>query len=476
MRSFYRFRPVDKLLGERKELEQQEIYFSRPEQLNDPLEGFKDLFWHGDEIVWRNLFRHYLLCLMRAYVVTKVSGQDFRLSLDREDPVIARFALPTTKIREIYNRICARFFGSYGLDEVPKLLAECKYRLGRDALKFCLRAAHEAAVDAVLQIYGEDGLEPAAESISSATKPSLADVLSSMKDVLFRIAADDESIDADALNALFSVGNHMAKQMELINYLRGTDEHSRAWQPLFAPFPEWYVDQLPHFVFFKWYAACFVADPNHAAMWGNYGDSHKGVCLQFRAYDGIDGKPSLKLHGVIGASGNGPVYGDIPLAFEAMTYVDKLAPIDFFRSLSRAPIPDLKSDWYTDESGKQSECGGGVLSSHREWSENNWAAFRELTMTKLRYWEHENEYRLVLRSPLDTFPEPADRKFRYQFADLEGIVFGIKTPLSEEEQIIKIILAKCEAEGRKTFNFSQALYVPYSGKIEIRPMDLLRIA
>jgi hypothetical protein len=301
-----------------------------------------------------------------------------------------------------------------------------------------------------------------------------------MKHVLSQIAADDGSISADQLSTLFSVGSHMAKQVELITYLRETDEHSRVWQPLFAPFPEQYVDQLRHFVFFKWYAACFVADPNQAAMWGNYGDSHRGVCLRFRAHDGTDGKPTLKLHGVIGASGNAqevrPLYGDIPVIFEAMTYVDKLLPIDFFRSLARLPIQDLKSDWYTDESGNRSECGDGVLSSNSEWRQNNLAAFQALTTTKLRYWEHEREYRLVLMSALDRFSEVADRKLRYQFADLEGIVFGIKTPLSEKEEIIKIVLAKCEREGRKTFTFSQALYVPYSGKIETRPLDLLRIA
>ena len=161
------------------------------------------------------------------------------------------------------------------------------------------------------------------------------------------------------------------------------------------------------------------------------------------------------------ASANGPVYGDMPLAFEAMTYVDKLAPIDFFRSLSRAPIPDLKSDWYTDENGDRSDCGDSVLSSNREFCENNWAAFRALTMTKLRDWEYEKEYRLVLPSALDMFSEVEARKLRFQFADLEGIIFGINTPLSHKEEIIKIILAKCEREGRKTFTFSQASYVPY---------------
>jgi hypothetical protein len=27
------------------------------------MEGFRDIFWRGDQIVWRNLLRHYVLCL-----------------------------------------------------------------------------------------------------------------------------------------------------------------------------------------------------------------------------------------------------------------------------------------------------------------------------------------------------------------------------------------------------------------------------
>lgn len=478
MRSFYRFRSVDALLGEWQELERQEIYFCPPDQLNDPLEGFKDLFWQGDEIVWRNLFKHYLLCLLRAYVVTKVSGKDYRSTLSHEDPVIARFALPTPQIREIYDRICARFFSSYGIDEVPALLARCRFRLRRDALEFCLRAVHRVAFDSILQIYHEDGLEQAPDPAPSTPETSVESVVASMKRALSQIAADDGSIDVDELSTFFSVGAHFAKQLEIITYLRETDEHSRVWSPLFFPFSEEYVDQLGHFVFFKWYAASFIADPNHAAMWGHYGDSHKGVCLQFRADDGANRKPTLKLHGVIGASGNAqglqPLYGDIALTFEPMTYADNLAPIDFFRSIARVPIPDLKSDWYSDEHGNRSVCAEEVFSTIDEWRQNNLAAFQALTITKLRDWQHENEYRLVLSSALDTFSKQADRKLRYHFADLEGIVFGIKTPLAHKEAIIKIVLAKCNQEGRHTFTFSQASYVPHSGKIETRAMDLLR--
>jgi hypothetical protein len=30
------------------------------------MEGYKDVYWTGDRIVWRNLLRHYLLCLSCA--------------------------------------------------------------------------------------------------------------------------------------------------------------------------------------------------------------------------------------------------------------------------------------------------------------------------------------------------------------------------------------------------------------------------
>lgn len=50
----YRFRTADSLLDRFNELERQEIYFASPTELNDPMEGFKDIFWQGDDIVWKN--------------------------------------------------------------------------------------------------------------------------------------------------------------------------------------------------------------------------------------------------------------------------------------------------------------------------------------------------------------------------------------------------------------------------------------
>ena len=50
MAEFFRFRSVDALLGKYQELEKQTIYFASPEELNDPMEGFRDIVWSGDKL------------------------------------------------------------------------------------------------------------------------------------------------------------------------------------------------------------------------------------------------------------------------------------------------------------------------------------------------------------------------------------------------------------------------------------------
>ena len=51
----YRFRSMEYLLGDKyQELERKTIYFASPDQLNDPMEGFRDIMWSGDKIVWTN--------------------------------------------------------------------------------------------------------------------------------------------------------------------------------------------------------------------------------------------------------------------------------------------------------------------------------------------------------------------------------------------------------------------------------------
>ena len=74
MTELYRFRSINYLLGKYNELENQSIYFASPEKLNDPLEGLRNIFWQGDQIVWRNFFKQYIYCLLRTTIHQKICG------------------------------------------------------------------------------------------------------------------------------------------------------------------------------------------------------------------------------------------------------------------------------------------------------------------------------------------------------------------------------------------------------------------
>lgn len=475
---FYRFRSVDALLGERKELENQEIYFCPPDQLNDPMEGYKDLFWRGDEIVWRNLLKHYLACLTQSLLTAFIMGKDYDARFARSFALTMPSTLPTEQIKGIHRRVCAAFFCMYTLADLPAMLASRTSALRREEVEFCLRAVHGIALKCVMKILREDGRLPDVNEQPPVPQFTEEDVLKNLFKVLNGLKENQAESKPEILVTLFGASAHVNRQMDLIRYLGVTDDLSRAWHAIFYAFPEHYVDSLRDLVYFNWYAACFVTDPTHAAMWGHYGDGHQGVCLKFRAEE-IEGQPPvLTLHGITGwhggPNGGSQSYGDILLPFERITYTDKLPEVDFFRSIGRFPVPVLESQWYRDEQGNRSSCADDVLGNMSEWHQRYLASFKRLIFAKLRDWEYEDEYRLTLMSSLDSFNEAKDRKLKYRFADLEGIIFGVRTPLAEKARIIDIVGAKCKAEGKKSFAFSQAIYAAHNGKIEIYPLDLIK--
>jgi hypothetical protein len=114
----YRFGPIERIL-KKNELQKQEVFFAKPENLNDPMEGFRDVFWKGDEIVWRNLLRHYLLCLDRAFALLVVCREDRPFGWN-EIPVFNRgdtSATPQHKARQ--EEIVEAFFNE---DAVKSLI------------------------------------------------------------------------------------------------------------------------------------------------------------------------------------------------------------------------------------------------------------------------------------------------------------------------------------------------------------------
>ena len=112
MKTFYRFRSIDNLVGEKyNELENQSIYFASPNQLNDPMEGFKDLVFNGDSITYKNLFKHYLMCLERIFSLYIIGGEEHHKITADNIPIYDSFDdFPTPMYKELFEKISKEFF------------------------------------------------------------------------------------------------------------------------------------------------------------------------------------------------------------------------------------------------------------------------------------------------------------------------------------------------------------------------------
>ncbi len=470
MAFFYRFRPIRALLGTFQELERQEIYFSAPAELNDPMEGFKDLYWQGDQIVWNNLLKHYLLCLMMAYLATLREVKDYEKAGYDRNIFFSVGRLPTWEAKNTHRRICERFFANERIRRLTEALAGRSYKIRRDELYFYLRGIHGAALTCVAAILAEYGFLPPSVTAGldqAAIDAGLDRIIQAAKATGF--AAPDK--EEEGFRRFYQSMSHTSDQLDFIAYTHLTDEHGPARFAIAHAFPDRYSKALQLLIYQEWYTACFVADPDDMVMWSIYGDGHKGACLKFRAAEKNGNPPTLTLH-----SNGSDWQGALPLDFREVAYINQIPEVDFFRSIGAFPIPILKQDWYMDDGGNISAVARDVLSMSDDWKSQYHGSFQAHMATKLGHWRHEKEYRLALTSPVASFFIKEDRKLTYKFADLEGIIFGINTPIEHKSAIATIIEKKCREAGRTAFEFSQAVYSPADGKIITDKSDFLKFS
>jgi hypothetical protein len=210
-----------------------------------------------------------------------------------------------------------------------------------------------------------------------------------------------------------------------------------------------------------------------SAAWGHYGNGHQGVCLKFRARNS-EGKYFIDLIHMNGWNNAGPIYGSVSHEFFPVAYQSKHVNIDFFRSLGNLPIPVINRDWYYDgqiRSAIMDEKSG----LNEEFRNEYWKRFSQGVTTKLDHWKYENEHRLLLYGQLLDFSETKDRLAKYNFSDLEGLIFGIKTTTDDKLAVMRVIEEKCRTSGRKDFKFYQAFYSREKACIDHVELPLLRL-
>jgi len=155
----YRFRPT-KSLWEFKELENQVVYCASLPELNDPMEGFKDMFWLGDKIVWTNLVKHYVLCLDRVCIQFLLVGDREVLKPESMPVFETENDLPSQRYKDYFEEIHAKFFGAPSVAEYLECLSALRRPVRRDELRYHLRVLHFHALNSIFETYRAKNFMP----------------------------------------------------------------------------------------------------------------------------------------------------------------------------------------------------------------------------------------------------------------------------------------------------------------------------
>ena len=469
MTEMYRLRSVNNLLGSCQELEQQSIYFASPEQLNDPMEGFRDLVWQGDRIVWTNLFRHYLYCLHTTYTIIQFVGDAEKVE-SRDIPIKGYMdqQLPPKTI-DLFEDVCRRVFEKANFHNLIAKIVDVKRKTRRDEILVYLQILHFAALSEVQNVYIEHGLAPESTRLKQApstlfkTFPKILDLLQ---------PAAQQIGDEKFPDSVFTIQSQIMTELCILHKYSAGSESKGMFEGnrrlLIYDFPGAYLKQLEQLLYPEWYVACFMRDYRNSSAWGHYGDNHKGVCLIFEVEQMTTGRNSLTLNCITGySSSTGEIWRPSPLHFYDVKYGDKAGEVDLFRSIGWLSQAKLTEDWYRDKDGNMSECGVHLETNNIEsWRENYWDNFYPAITSKIRDWEYEQESRLILFSLLGDLSDPRRRTLTYDFSSLKGIIFGIATSDSDKLKIMRIIDKKCQENNRTDFEFFQAYYCHDTGEIK----------
>lgn len=457
----YRFRPVDRLIGKNSntgELENHYIYFASPQQLNDPMEGYKDVFWKGDRVVWHNLFSHFFLCLI-------IRSDQYLSNIDFSEldfPIDADITGFNTEIIEDIKQASEAFTSNNNVLRHIDLLCNQERKIRRDELTSHLKSVQPLAVKLITQLMIKFGTLPNDHIMGTIddarllkTSTILINHYESMK------LAGNEPTD-EFFKAV--IRGDMANQL-IHAYKDWHDTGNARWTRLAVEFPSEYTTNLSRLCYSEWYTACFMSTCSNSSIWGTYGNEHKGVCLKFKA-NKVQDRKALALNIPAGFDRNGTIWRETHLPFNKIEYQDAYPELDFFQMLGALTAPQVMNNWYRSSDGLLSTCATEMLNNETSWRDKYWKNHTKSLTTKMSDWAGENEYRIIIYGGMIDFTEPNARYMKYRFDDLDGIIFGINTPIVEKFELIKIIEKMCDEKKRENFSFYQAYYDEISSTVQ----------
>ncbi len=464
----YRFRSIHALLDGFNELENQEIYFASPEELNDPLEGYKDIFWDGDNIVWNNLLNHHLFCLLKVYMLWIVGGNSYKLTPDDIPTLGNKSSFPTDKLSKVFDNIYCKLMKREDISEIVKTLSKNSRRIRMNEFHLILGNILHPCLSLITDALIHEGL------LNKRTLDLFSDKDPSMINIIDKILNSNEAIDIQRISDVSIARKRLQEQVSLSymgNSKVGTLQENTDF--IFNKFTNYYLENLEQLMFPKWFTACFMSECSNSSVWGHYGENHKGICLIFNTEE-KDNRKYLQLRGVNGFNSSSKyTRGQINMRLYAIDYIDGFEEIDFFKSIGNLSTPDLSKFWYSDQDNNVSVCSEDITNNENAWRTRYWDNFIKSVTKKSLDWKYENEYRAILTEGVVDRSPISHRKHTYDFSLLNGIIFGINTEEKDKLKAIEIIKRKCKENQRKGFSFYQAYYCHDTHKIEKYKLNLI---
>ena len=457
----YRFRPltvvkpsiVDGKLVPGKtvieELEHQEIFVARLDELNDPMDGLHHTVWDGDSVIWQNFMRSYARCLLDAVCDVYIAGDTAPFDTGVIHTLKTPHDSPTGDYTALYEDLVRRVESNVELQDLFRAL--CR----REKL-------HREELHALLSIHQVSFLR----EVSIALKAHMdMDLLSGLSDRprtvdLGQLLEILPQLDDRVLSVTGEVGHRTNEQLYLIerynsrkSYSIGRDNLMR----LVSMFPFYYLKAAAEDIYGETYVASLSRSADDSSMWAHYAEQHRGICLIFEPGDAEE-------HRVI------EMENKEKFALYAIDYRDDPAEINFFESLGKLSRSKIENGWIRLD-GKASRLAAEYDDSYPA---RYWARFREKVSRKFLNWKYEDEIRLVRDTQFTGSLGPEDRILQYRFDHLVGIVFGMKTPVEVQVRIMEVIERKLGEHPGKDFKFFKAGYSASQSRFGVHELGLLK--
>lgn len=455
----YHYRSIESAI---KELEYGTFHFATPNELNDPLEGYVRIFWQGDKAAWEGMLRNYICSLSEAIDMYLLQGDEDMLH--HRTLLIDLNQFDNVPLGKILKKLGDKFLEDEGVQEIVTFYGNHGLKVQNEELRFILRFIHNKALILCIQkcreyktILPEDADDLLSTlSVENANFPlKLMNVDIENQILRTKMIKKAEDVIEDIYDLHFvRLG---LKDEKIIKEDKISESRQRRkWITIAVDFPKVYMNQLMDLVYPESYVVCFSGKNNDSAMWGNYADNHRGVCLIYET----------------DAENHMIVKGETSYILETkpVNYDGNIIERNFFESFGRLTPKQIKM-WLTGTEKLSSSYN--VINNVEEWRKEYWAAYEAKTYRKLKAWEYENEYRVALSNTFYNFDKPESRNLKYDPKALKGLIFGINTMECDKVRIMKRLLE--HTDEYSDFVFYQAEYDDEKQMINIRKKSLWKL-